>query len=1207
MHPGDIPGVMQTITHHREGSFALNLDTDITVVDATCENTPDGSISLSPQSGIPPYMYQWSIGGSNSTQTGLMPGTYFVTVTDNAGTTEAIEIVVGTSPGMPQAQSTILDGCSYNPQEEFDLTTVESIVNMGTGFEVIWYENPDLTGEILFPETFFTGGATVYAVVDNGSCQSAPVPVVLTLYPTPTGNPTSISMCDDDQDGFVDFDLTVVNDYISGGNGVVSWYLSNNLTNPIINPSNLWSHTQFVYAHVFDGHCLSLPTFIWLEVIPIPQGMAIDTHFCGDASGQATIDLTSLDIAVSGGVGTVQWFLDADALNPIPTSGNYLTGTTTIYAVLTDQICVSEPVPINLIVDPSPTGTPISIDACDEGSDMALFILHDYDTQVSGGSGAVTWFFDNSTFNQIPNANTFTTPSTTVYAMVDNGVCTSGPFAVQLNVVQEPVGNTTSLTSCADMSGQGLFNLISLDAIVNTGPGTVSWYQDAGGMIPILSPVSYMSTGATVYAQINVAGCLSAFIPVSLIINNTIIATPAQLAVCVDGTGTPIFDLTQIETIISGGIGLVNWFLDPGGTNAITSPATFVSGNTTVFAQVVSGTCVSAIAPVQLTVEQTPLSVSITIDACGDSNGQAVIDLTSYDATISLNTGTVTWYSDAALSLVISDPVHFLTGATNIYAIVSNGNCTSDTGPIIINILSGLAASAISIPICVTDLDTPSIDLTTYDIDISGGVGSVIWFLDEDGLDTIFSTTSFSPNGDTLFAKVISGDCASQIVSIPVVMALAFTPMPECLFISGDTVSMGWAGLTDTFQITYSVNGQLVNGPFSTTDTLFHLGGLNPGDEVSVTVSAMYDNLCASSLTNTVTCITEECPFATISIVQPDTFCSDGDPFQLEVVTNGLSGVPDITWSGAGIIDPSGIYDPAIVDEHENVVTVTISNGGCIYVDSIEMHRRETPIASFSIQGSTCVDSTLELLFTGQAFSSSDWNWDFSGANVLPHDRPVDFYLSWEESGTYEVSLFIDFLGCISDTFTLPVTIGVTPANFTARCISEDYNSVQVGWDPVEGAYSYSGSCSEGTGTMTSTTFTITGLEQNTSVDITIEAQGSGECGITTSSIHCQTKEYIEPVDFFPNIFSPDGDGINDVVFVQTNSKITEVIFFRIVDRWGNMVFEDQFFQPNDPIHGWDGRFKEKPLNPGVFLYWIEMKTDDGEIITRKGDLTMIR
>ncbi len=1207
MCPGVFPGAIQIIPHYREGSYALNLDTDITVVDATCENTPDGSISLSPQSGIPPYTYQWSIPGNTSNQTNLFPATYFVTVTDNAGTTEAIEIVVGVSPGIPQAQPTILDGCSYNPQEEFDLTTVESTVNMGTGFEVIWYENPDLTGEILFPETFFTGGATVYAVVDNGSCQSLPVPVVVTLYPTPTGNPTSISMCDDDQDGFVDFDLTVVNDFISGGNGVVSWYLSNNLTNPIINPTNLWSHTQFVYAHVFDGHCLSPPTFIWLEVVPIPQGIALDTHFCGDASGQITIDLAMLDITVSGGVGTIQWFLDPDALIPIPTPGSFQTTTTTVYIVVTDQICVSEPVPIDLIIDPSPIGTPISVDVCGNGSTTALFNLQDYEAQISNGSGAVSWFFDIDLFNPIPNANAFNTSTTTIYALVNNGVCTSGPIAVQLNVVQEPIGNPTSLSSCADMSGQGLFNLTSLDAIVNTGTGTVTWYQDAGGLMPILSPASYMSSGATVYAQINVAGCLSAVIPVSLIINNTITATPTQLAVCDDGTGTPVFDLLQIENIISGGIGQVNWFSDPTGMNIIPSPATFVSGNATIYAQVISGTCVSAIVPVLLIVQQTPLSVSITIEACGDSNGQALIDLTSYDATISVNTGTVTWYSDAALSLVISDPAHFLTGPTNIYAIVSNGTCTSDTGPIIVNILSGLTASGIPIQICVTDLDTPSIDLTTYDMDISGGVGSVVWFLDEDGLDTIFSTTSYLPTGDTLYAKVISGDCASPIVPIPVVMAFAFTPMPECSFTSGDSVSIIWTGVTDTFEITYLLNGQLVNGPVATTDTFFHVSGLNPGDEVSITVSAVYDSLCITTLTNSITCITEECPFATITIVKPDNFCSEGDPFQLEVVTTGLSGNPIISWSGAGIIDPSGVYDPAIVDELENTINVTISNDDCVYIDSIELHSIETPVASFIIQGSPCVDSTLELLFNGVTFFSSDRYWDFDGAIVGPHDRPVDFYLSWDEPGSYVVSLFIDYLGCESDTFKLPVIIGTTPENFSVSCISQEYTSLVVGWDPVEGANSYSGTSSEGTGTLTGSTFTVTGLEQNTFVDITIEAQGSGDCGITTSSIQCQTKEYIEPVDFIPNIFSPDGDGINDVVFVQTNSKITEVTFFRIVDRWGNMVFEDQLFQPNDPTHGWDGRFKEKPLNPGVFLYWIEMKTDDGNIITRRGDLSMIR
>ena len=86
----------------------------------------------------------------------------------------------------------------------------------------------------------------------------------------------------------------------------------------------------------------------------------------------------------------------------------------------------------------------------------------------------------------------------------------------------------------------------------------------------------------------------------------------------------------------------------------------------------------------------------------------------------------------------------------------------------------------------------------------------------------------------------------------------------------------------------------------------------------------------------------------------------------------------------------------------------------------------------------------------------------------------------------------------------------------------------------------------------------------------------------------------------------PD-DGINDKIFIQSNSKITEVNAFRIIDRWGSIVFEDFQFMPNDSEHGWDGTFSGKQLNPGVYAYRVEMESEDGEVITMNGDITLLR
>ncbi|MBX7180426.1 MAG: gliding motility-associated C-terminal domain-containing protein, partial [Saprospiraceae bacterium] len=95
---------------------------------------------------------------------------------------------------------------------------------------------------------------------------------------------------------------------------------------------------------------------------------------------------------------------------------------------------------------------------------------------------------------------------------------------------------------------------------------------------------------------------------------------------------------------------------------------------------------------------------------------------------------------------------------------------------------------------------------------------------------------------------------------------------------------------------------------------------------------------------------------------------------------------------------------------------------------------------------------------------------------------------------------------------------------------------------------------------------------------------------------------------FIPNIFTPNGDGNNDKVFISTNDKeIKRILSFQIYDRWGEKVYEAKDYQPNDPNNGWDGTLKGQKCNPGVFAYWTEIELFDGTRQILKGDVTLLR
>ena len=94
---------------------------------------------------------------------------------------------------------------------------------------------------------------------------------------------------------------------------------------------------------------------------------------------------------------------------------------------------------------------------------------------------------------------------------------------------------------------------------------------------------------------------------------------------------------------------------------------------------------------------------------------------------------------------------------------------------------------------------------------------------------------------------------------------------------------------------------------------------------------------------------------------------------------------------------------------------------------------------------------------------------------------------------------------------------------------------------------------------------------------------------------------------YVPTVFSPNGDNINDRFLLSGKTNIREIALLEIFDRWGNKVFHETDFQPGDPASAWDGTWKDKPQNPGVFGYRVIATYIDGSQQVFVGDVTLIR
>lgn len=94
---------------------------------------------------------------------------------------------------------------------------------------------------------------------------------------------------------------------------------------------------------------------------------------------------------------------------------------------------------------------------------------------------------------------------------------------------------------------------------------------------------------------------------------------------------------------------------------------------------------------------------------------------------------------------------------------------------------------------------------------------------------------------------------------------------------------------------------------------------------------------------------------------------------------------------------------------------------------------------------------------------------------------------------------------------------------------------------------------------------------------------------------------------FIPNIIKPESTELNDFFTVFAGAEVNKIRSMRIYDRWGELLFENKDFLPNDPQFGWNGHARGDKVNPGVFIYVIDVEYFDGSTEMITGDVTVVR
>lgn len=321
------------------------------------------------------------------------------------------------------------------------------------------------------------------------------------------------------------------------------------------------------------------------------------------------------------------------------------------------------------------------------------------------------------------------------------------------------------------------------------------------------------------------------------------------------------------------------------------------------------------------------------------------------------------------------------------------------------------------------------------------------------------------------------------------------------------------------------------------------------------------------------------------------TLCASDSPIDL---FNQLGGSADAggTWSPS-LNSGTGIFDPSIDNSGNYTYSVTNSCGTTSSIVNVTINTCSPPTSLFSQSNDTICEGQC-VLFTDQSTGATSWSWTFNGGTPPNSSAQNPGEVCFDATGTVTIELTTTNANG-TDTYTSTIEVIPTPTISAGPDITINLNEstqINTSSNATNGIYTWTPDtwldCNNCPSPNASPEETIT---------YTVIVADSNGC---SASDNITVFVEFDNVIFVPNIFSPNNDNVNDILYVQ-GKGVAEIKFY-IYDRWGEKVFES-----DDLNKGWDGSFRGKEMNKAVFVYYLEATFIDGQKVTQKGDITLVK
>jgi gliding motility-associated-like protein len=549
------------------------------------------------------------------------------------------------------------------------------------------------------------------------------------------------------------------------------------------------------------------------------------------------------------------------------------------------------------------------------------------------------------------------------------------------------------------------------------------------------------------------------------------------------------------------------------------------------------------------------------------------------------NNGVQTYFWDFGVTTQTNDTANIAkptftysdTGTYKLKLIVNRGQSCADSTTALAKVYPGFFPGFTSSGICLNK-PTSFFDTT---LSLYGGVDGWRWNFGDASTTTDTSTLknpsyTYSQTGKKTIQLIVSSSkgCLDTVFrDITIIDKPPLNIIPQdTLICNGDNVQLQAVGngifsWTPATNISSTTVANPVVNPTSTTDYIVELN----------------DNGCINKDTSRVRVVN----FVTLAAV-PDTVICAGDSVRLSAFTDGLR----FSWSPAGGIRNPGALTTFALPTANTTYQLTATIGGCSTVDDFSVSLVPYPGANAGPDTTICFDAAAQLhaAIVGNAFSWSPVA-SLNNPNILdPVAKP--------KGTTSYVLTVTDNIGCPKpkrDTVVVKVLPKINPS------AGKD-TSVVVG-QPLQfnatGGTSYEWSPSFGLN-RTNVNDPI-GLYDGSVDSVIYKVVVTNQNGCADSA-YIKVKIYdTRPQVFVPSAFTPNGDGLNDY-FRPIAVGITRIEYFRVFNRWGQMVFSTTINE-----QGWDGKIGGKDQPSGTFVWLVKGVDFTGKVVFAKGTVTLIR